>query len=365
MFSVIGETESELTQICSRCIDSEGVVIPNLIITRAPLRISLLGGGSDLPNHFAKYGGYFVSASINRYIYCTLKDHSSSFIEKYRLNYSESELKNEIEEIENDIIRETFKKFLLPKNRNSRLYLGTIGDIRSNSGLGSSSAFTCALILGINQFIHQKELTPTQIAQEACKIELEDLRKEIGIQDQYASALGNIRKNEILKNGTVISEVINLGPESKKSMDSCLLLVDTQITRNAETISRKYANPDKKQEAAILKLQNLAIEFGKELPDIQPRNIPNFIASALNQSMEVKAKFDKSVIPRNIEEQYRFLIQSGCLGGKLLGAGGGGYFLMIAEPSKIEAVRKVIEDGGFLVDQPKISDTGVEKLLTC
>jgi D-glycero-alpha-D-manno-heptose-7-phosphate kinase len=324
-----------------------------------------LGGGSDLPNHYRKNGGYFVSASINRYIYCTLKDHSSSFIEKYRLNYSESELKNEIEEIENDIIRETFKKFLLPKYRNLRLYLGTIGDIRSNSGLGSSSAFTCALILGINQFINDNVLTPTQIAQEACKIELEDLKKEIGIQDQYASALGNIRKNEILKNGTVISEVINIGPESTKSINSCLLLVDTQITRNAETISSRYANPDKKQEIEILKLQNLAIEFGRELPDIEPRNIPNFIASALNQSMEVKAKFDRSVIPRNIQEQYQFLIQSGCLGGKLLGAGGGGYFLMIADPRRIEAVREVIENSGFLVDQPKISDTGVEKLLTC
>lgn len=281
------------------------------------------------------------------------------------MNYSESELKNEIKEIENDIIRETFKKFLLPKHKNLRLYLGTIGDIRSNSGLGSSSAFTCALILGINEFIHDKALTPTQIAQEACKIELEDLKKEIGIQDQYASALGNIRKNEILKNGTVISEVINIGPESTKSINSCLLLVDTQITRNAETVSSRYANPDKKQEIEILKLQNLAIEFGRELPDIEPRNIPNFIASALNQSMEIKAKFDRSVIPRNIQEQYQFLIQSGCLGGKLLGAGGGGYFLMIADPRRIEAVREVIENNGFLVDQPKISDTGVEKLLTC
>lgn len=324
-----------------------------------------MGGGSDLPNHYRKNGGYFVSASINRYIYCTIKDHSSSFIEKYRLNYSETELKNEIEEIENDIIRESFKKFLLPKYKNLRLYLGTIGDIRSNSGLGSSSAFTCALILGINHFIHDKALTPIQIAQEACKLELEDLKKEIGIQDQYASALGNIRKNEILKNGTVVSEVINVGPKSRIAINSCLLLVDTQITRNAETISSKYASPNKKQEAAIFKLQNLAIEFGKELPDIHPRNIPKFIASALNQSMEVKAKFDRSVVPNNIQDQYRFLIQSGCLGGKLLGAGGGGYFLMIAEPSRIEAVRKVIEDSGFLVDQPKISDTGVEKLLTC
>jgi D-glycero-alpha-D-manno-heptose-7-phosphate kinase len=81
--------------------------------------------------------------------------------------------------------------------------------------------------------------------------------------------------------------------------------------------------------------------------------------------MEIKAKFDRSVIPRNIQEQYQFLIQSGCLGGKLLGAGGGGYFLMIADPRRIEAVREVIENNGFLVDQPKISDTGVEKLLTC
>ncbi len=335
----------------------------DFVVTRSPLRISFIGGGTDFPNYFKKNGGVFVSTTINRYIYCTVKKHSQSFKESIRLNYSKNEFVNDLDKIQNQIIRESLirfsKDFFQPKN----LYIGTIGDMRSNSGLGSSSAFSCALDLALLQFTRGNLIEPLELARRACSLELEILKKPIGIQDQFASAYGGLRKYEISRNGEVQASSIELTEPQAEALNKCLLLVDTGLVRNAEEMTKTYSNPNKNQEELMNKILTMAKEFSSKLPQTPPIDIPELLGSMLTNSWESKRKLDRSISSHKIDRLYEHLMNLGCLGGKVVGAGGGGYLLMVVPPNKIERILQSLKKSNILFDNPRISTSGSEVLV--
>ena len=165
------------------------MIIPKTIITKTPLRISFFGGGSDIKKFYLKKRGLIISSTIDKYIYVTIKRHGNTFDEKYRINYQQSENVNKINKIKNNIIRESLKYLKIDEP----LYISTIADIPARSGLGSSSSFTVGLLKGLFELKHKK-ISKKELAELACKIEIDIIKSPIGKQDQYAAAFGGLNK---------------------------------------------------------------------------------------------------------------------------------------------------------------------------
>jgi D-glycero-alpha-D-manno-heptose-7-phosphate kinase len=202
-----------------------------IVVTRTPLRISFFGGGTDISSFYKKYSGDIFSTTINKYIYVTVKEHGKIFSEKYRLNYSISERKKKINDIKNNIIKETIRHLKIHRP----LYISSVGDLPSKSGLGSSSSFTVGLIKALYEF-ESKKISKKELAELACKIEIDILKNPIGKQDQYAAAFGGLNHIAFFKNsGVKVNYKKNYIKFIKKIFDNSLLLY-TGITRKASDI---------------------------------------------------------------------------------------------------------------------------------
>jgi D-glycero-alpha-D-manno-heptose-7-phosphate kinase len=331
------------------------------VLTRSPLRVSFIGGGTDFPKFYSKYCGAFISTSINRYIYSIVKEHSKSFEENYRLNYSETELHQEVSEIKNGIVRATLNRFENEHENKKKLYIGTIGDLRSNSGLGSSSAFACSLVKALSVF-DSRSLTTEELANEVIRIELEDLEKPIGIQDQLASAFGGLRRFDISDNGEIQSKVIQLSSLKKQTLNSVMYLVDTQIYRNADDITKHQQVPDSSQEKILLEYLKEVDRFEEEITSGSDEGFDLFLGEFLKKQWENKKKISPSISNQHLNEMYEKLLKCGFLGGKLTGAGGGGYFLMIAPLIRTQEIEYKLSQTGFQFDRPSLTESGTEVL---
>ena len=178
------------------------MIIPKTIITKTPLRISFFGGGSDIKKFYLKKRGLIISSTIDKYIYVTIKRHGNTFDEKYRINYQQSENVNKINKIKNNIIRESLKYLKIDEP----LYISTIADIPARSGLGSSSSFTIGLLKGLFE-LKNKKISKKELAELACKIEIDVIKSPIGKQDQYAAAFGGLNKFIFSKNSVSIESL--------------------------------------------------------------------------------------------------------------------------------------------------------------
>jgi D-glycero-alpha-D-manno-heptose-7-phosphate kinase len=231
-----------------------------MIIARSPLRISLGGGGTDLPSYYEKYGGFLLSAAINKYVYATV---TRPFSEGIYLKYSNLEHVNTINEVKHPIIREALRELNL---RTPQIEITTLADIPSGTGLGSSGSFTTALLKGL--FAHyRKTIHPIDLAELACKIELEKLGEPIGKQDQYISAIGGITVFTFMPNGKVDWEPLNISTNTLHDLEDNLLLFFTGISRSASLILLEQDIRSKEQNTFML--QNL--HYIKEL-GIQSRD---------------------------------------------------------------------------------------------
>jgi D-glycero-alpha-D-manno-heptose-7-phosphate kinase len=196
-------------------------------------------------------------------------------------------------------------------------------------------------------------------------IEIEKLSKPIGIQDQWASAHGGCSDYRIAKNGEVTVNSLNVSDSQMNVLNHCLLLVDTGISRNAETITEKYSKPSGSQEKSLLQILQMANDLGEILERCNPISIPSLLAQYLNDSWELKRKLSTQVSSKQIENLYQYLIGIGCLGGKISGAGGGGYLLMVVEPAKMEQIQSHLRENNILFDCPMVSPSGAEVLISC
>ena len=289
-----------------------------MILARAPLRISLLGGGSDLEKFFKIKNGYVISYAINKYVNVLVKE---SYNNKFIINYSRREVCKNVKEIKHPIIREVLKFFKVKKC----LEITSISDLPGKgSGLGSSSAFTVALITCISKLQNLK-INKKKIFQIASIIEIEKCKYKIGFQDQFASSFGGLnfiefKKKKIsykkYKNQNFLINFINKN----------FFLVPTNIYRNASKELEKHFSVHKKKIINFEKIDNivkLTLSFNEELKKNRIKNIGNY----LNKSWMLKRKLSNSVTNLAIDRLYNKGLKCGSQGGKLLGAGGGGYFL--------------------------------------
>lgn len=290
------------------------------ILSAAPLRISFVGGGTDISSFYSKFGGEVISASINKYVYVHIKRHDPLFQERYRISYSEVEHTNSRNSIRNDIVRNCLE-FL---DFDEPLQISTSSDLPSNSGLGSSSSFCVALLSGLHA-IRGEDVSAAQLAEEACFIEIDMLKGNIGKQDQYAAAIGGFNHYIFGKDGKVTIAPIT---SSNNFIDEFLrhsVLVWTGLARNASTILKEQDFRSKTNEDNLLELKALVSEFLNVAQLIEIDLVKS--SKIMQQGWELKKSFATSIVTPEITEIENALILAGASGYKLLGAGGGGFML--------------------------------------
>lgn len=312
------------------------------VVTRTPLRVSLFGGGSDLPSYYVKSGrGAALSFAIDRATFVTVKRHTEFFDENYRLNYHISETVSELAEIRNNIARETLRYL----GSEGRFYISTISDLPSGNGLGSSSSFCVGLLKALRVFADQR-VSVLDLAEEACHIEIERVGSPIGKQDQYACALGGVNRLEFMANGTVIATRVPNGRRILHAISQSSVLVWTGVSRNANDVlaDQDGKNKLKSNQDYLDQLVKLADEafrmFSEDSVDAQR------LGEMLHESWLLKKGLTRLVSNSTIDALYADARAQGAYGGKLLGAGGGGFLFLVFPPEKWEAyVGKLRADG--------------------
>lgn len=299
-----------------------------MIISKAPLRISFFGGGSDIPDHYLKHSGATISMAINKYVYVALMPTPYNHI---KVSYSEHELVEDVDDIKNDIVRESLKWF----NITSNIEITTFADIPTiGTGLGGSSAFTCALVAALAKF-KGYNFSAYDIANTACHIEIDMCGWSIGKQDQYASAFGgmNYIKYGMYSHedpwGEMIQDNVQVTKIDHNNIDKYCILIPSFIQRHSSEILKEISFLEKSYV-----LQDLSA-IATKLSTYQP--LINYYGTNLNICWNLKRGLSDSVSNKVIDDMYDTCIEAGAEGCKLLGAGGGGYMLALTyEKSKIK-----------------------------
>jgi len=327
---------------------------PSIVVTRAPLRVSFAGGGTDIDYFYEKFGGSFISSTINKYVYVTVKKHESIFEEKYRLNYADSEICNNLKQIKNDIARECIKLV----NPDIPLYISTISDVPASSGLGSSSTFAVALLLALHTLKSEK-VNAAQIVEEAVDIEVNVLKRPVGKQDHLASAYGGLNFYKIDKDGAI--SIISHSANQSKILDvfSKSFLLWTGINRDSSTVLNEQKKNKNKNFEDLLFIKNQAIELNNMFK--KGINIKDF-ANLLNTGWFRKKKLSQKISSSKINSLFEKAINAGALGGKLCGAGGGGFIFLVTGNNEKNFLKKF---GKFHILDIDYEPSGAQIILKC
>ena len=309
-----------------------------MIISKTPVRISFFGGGTDYPEYFNEYGGCVLSTTIDKYVYITINKIGGLLDDKYRIAYKKIELCNSISEIEHPSVRETLRYL----NIIDGLDINIFSDLPARTGLGSSSSFTVGLLNALYAY-EGKVKSKLDYAKEAIYIEKEILNENVGVQDQLAAACGGLNYMKLSSSGYEVNPII-LSKERKLVLDSNLLLYYTGISRFATEVLTEQIEKTKERKVMVeLKdIYNMVQDGIKILSD---DSIPlSDFGNLLDKTWQAKKKISSAISNGPIDEMYEIAIKSGALGGKLLGAGGGGFFLFYVNKENQEPFREKMEN---------------------
>ncbi|MHC2437158.1 D-glycero-alpha-D-manno-heptose-7-phosphate kinase [Bradyrhizobium sp. USDA 4451] len=309
----------------------------DIVMTRTPLRISFAGGGTDLPEFYEVEEGAVLSAAVDKYVYVTVKRHSDLFNEPIRLNYSRTEQVNTIEEIDNNIARECLK-FL---NIEPPIFISTVADMPASTGMGGSSAFAVGLLHALHAFRGER-VTAGQLAEEACHIEMEVLKEPIGKQDQYAAAFGGLNLLRFGRGGRVTVEPQPARSGSVAYLFSNIMMFWTGHQRPAASVLTEQRSNTSRNLDVLRRMRNDAFEFrsicsGQQIALEQ-------VGEALHRGWTLKRGLASKITTSEIDDYYTRALEAGAEGGKLCGAGGGGFLMFIVKPEKRERVRQALSE---------------------
>jgi D-glycero-alpha-D-manno-heptose-7-phosphate kinase len=292
----------------------------------APLRVSLAGGGTDIASFYERFdGGAVLSSSISDFVYVTVKHHDPSFGEKYRIMYSNIDHVNDRNEIENETVRAVLE-FL---DIDERISVVTLGDLPAQSGLGSSSSYAVALLHALHTFLGH-EVSAIQLAEEACTVEIEVMHKPIGRQDQFAAAIGGLNFFEFLSNGRVRVQPISYDSNIAGFFDN-LYLVWTQMPRLSEAVLSDQGKRAAENQEALNSLKEMAYQV---MESVKASNLSDSdLAVLLERTWAIKKTLSAKASSIEIDATVNRLRSAGFEGGKLAGAGGGGFYLGVANKS--------------------------------
>ncbi len=292
-----------------------------MIVSQTPLRISFLGGGTDFREFFEKYGGGVVSSAIDKYIFVIVKERFDDMI---YINYSEKEIVSSVDEIKHELVREAMRM----TGVTSGVEITTLADIPSEgSGLGSSSSLTVGLLNALYTYAGEPK-DPEVLARQACEIEIDILGKPIGVQDQYIAAYGNLRKFDFHKDGTITNRKIKLTMRQFLEMGENMMLFYTFRTRKSESILSEQKDNINDKIETLKRMAELAAEAENCLNNGQLHRL----GELMNEGWRLKKSLASKIADEEIDKLYDASIEAGALGGKIAGAGGGGFLLTYCRP---------------------------------
>jgi D-glycero-alpha-D-manno-heptose-7-phosphate kinase len=295
-----------------------------MIISRAPLRISLGGGGTDLPSYYRDHGGFVLSAAIDKYVYITLHE---TFQREYLIKYSSTEVVQTIDEIKHPLFREALR--MVPVEA-PHLEIVSMSDIPAGTGLGSSGSFTVALLRALHTM--NKEFVPRQmLAEQACHIEIDLLQEPVGKQDQYIASFGGITAFEFQTNGKVNVTPLNISSETLYNLEDNLLLFFTGFTRSASAILAEQDQRTRGGDTGMIEHLHQIKQFGFESRTALETGDLRTFAEIMHEHWQRKKFRSKVMTNSAIDDYYELARSHGALGGKLIGAGGGGFLMLYSE----------------------------------
>ncbi|HTR48029.1 MAG TPA: galactokinase [Verrucomicrobiae bacterium] len=310
-----------------------------MIITRTPFRLTLGGGGTDLPSFYAEHGGFILAMGIDKYMYLAV--NTPIVDDKIRVRYTTSELVDNVEQVEHTLAREALRYF----NISTGVEIVSIADVPAGTGLGSSSCYMVGLLNGLHALM-QRQATPWQLAEEACHIELDVLQKPIGKQDQYMAAFGGLTTLEIAPDGVVRVAPLNLGVDLVEALENNLLLFFTGETRNAASLlaqqDQSTKDRDKRVVSSLLEIRDIGIEIRNSILCGDLRRF----GELLDVHWQSKKRLSTGITNPQIDAWYELAKYHGAIGGKISGAGGGGFLMLYCEGRKAE-LREAMRRAGL------------------
>jgi D-glycero-alpha-D-manno-heptose-7-phosphate kinase len=294
-----------------------------LLITRTPLRISLGGGGTDLPSYYAQFGGHVISAAITKYIYIGV---NRTFTDDYFLKYSELERVQEVDEIKHPIMREALRLHSM----GSSLEIVSLADIPSGTGLGSSGTFTVGLLKALHAFKREHIVTGA-LAEEACHVEIDRLGRAVGKQDQYIAAFGGLTRFDFCPDGEVRVSPLRISNETLHDLEERLLLFFTGYSRRADSILQDQKTRSERGDSSMLENLHMIAGIGRRVGEALEHGDTHRFGELMHEHWEYKRSRTPAMSSSVIDHWYEVGRVNGAIGGKLVGAGAGGFLMFYAE----------------------------------
>jgi D-glycero-alpha-D-manno-heptose-7-phosphate kinase len=295
-----------------------------MIIARSPLRISLGGGGTDLPSYYKEHGGFFISAAINKYVYVMVNE---SWHDEYIIKYSQFERVKKLTEIKHPIVRATLEWFEMGPN----LEICSIADIPQGTGLGSSGSFTTALIKALHAYKKNDWQSPGELAEQACFVEIELVKEPVGKQDQYISACGGLSSFEIGVDGKVDACPVKISESTLSSLEDNLAIFFTGYSRSAADILTDQNERSMKSDSTMLDNLHHIKALGRRIKDALEIGNTRRFGELMHEHWLCKKERSSGMTNPRIDELYDLATRNGAVGGKLIGAGGGGFLMFYTE----------------------------------
>lgn len=309
-----------------------------MIIARSPMRISLGGGGTDLPSYYREHSGFVIAAAIDKYVYITLHE---TFEEKVIVKYSRMEVVEHVQDIQHPIIREALKLVDLGI---PHLEIASMSDIPAGTGLGSSGSFTTALLLALHSMKHNN-IGRQELAQQACHIEIDLLGEPIGKQDQFIAAYGGLTCFDFERDGRVQVTPLRLNPMVLQNLEDNLMLFFTKYTRNASGILHDQDRRSKQGDQSMIENLHVVKRLGYESKAALEAGDLRGFAEIMHVHWEHKKKRTEGMSNGSINQYYELARHNGAYGGKLIGAGGGGFLMFYTEDKT--RLRRVMHEAGL------------------
>ena len=308
-----------------------------MIVSRTPFRLSLGGGGTDLPAYYTKYGGFFVSGAVNRYMHIVLNDRFESGI---RVSYSQTEIVQSADSIRHPIVRETLKYL----DFRDRIEIVSLADVPAATGLGSSGSFSVGLLNALHA--HQRVIkTPEEVAEEACHIAMARLREPSGKQDEYAASLGGIRAYDVGRDGKVTPMLVRISSETLDELEHGIMMFYTGIKRSAnEILGSQRDKMASNEDSAVEKMHAIKSIGYESRKALESGDLRRF-GELLDEHWKVKRRVTDAMTTDGIDRWYALARKCGAIGGKVVGAGGGGFLMLYCEEGRRDIRAALAKEG--------------------
>jgi D-glycero-alpha-D-manno-heptose-7-phosphate kinase len=310
-----------------------------LIITRTPFRLTLGGGGTDLPSFYAQHGGFILAVAIDKYMFLSV--NTPILDDKIRVRYTQSEMVDHVDEVQHTLAREALRYFGIPNG----IEIVSIADIPAGTGLGSSSSYLVGLLNALH-ILMQDQATPQKLAEEACEIELEILKKPIGKQDQYMAAFGSLTTLDIRRDGAVTATRLALDVDLLETLESNILMFYTHEMRDATAILKKQDEATRRNNGTVVASLCEIKDIGLEICGAISKGNLRRLGELMDQHWQSKKRLSAGITNPQIDAWYNLAKRNGAIGGKISGAGGGGFLMLYCEEKKMQ-LREAMRAAGL------------------